>query len=140
MMHFMFKKANFFILLLLFAMPIVSGIIAFFLPIYQMEQSMLETAQRMKTVSFACQPHEQMKVQEWGQQGYARFCVLEDDTPEGMWQAWEESRLKIEGRYLKGDKVGRWLVYDENGDIYREMEYERGELVSDRIVAHNSGA
>ena len=135
----MFKKANFFILVLLFFMPIVSGIIAFFLPVWQMENSMAATKEAMAQRTFSCASSQQAREVKWGNEGYARFCVVisadEREDKNGAWEGWEDGYLKIEGQYRNNFKEGKWTSYTAKGAVYRVMVYDRGELISDNIEA-----
>ena len=51
----------------------------------------------------------------------------------GPWQAWEGGRLSIKGEFAEGQESGTWLVYTNNGSLYRTIKYESGKEVSDVI-------
>ena len=49
--------------------------------------------------------------------------------------AWQEGFLNIEGGFHAGEEEGEWLIYNEQGQLIRRVEYRGGKVESDEQVA-----
>ncbi|MGQ0826942.1 MAG: hypothetical protein ACT4ON_00970 [Bacteroidota bacterium] len=58
--------------------------------------------------------------------------------PEGDWTFWYADNRVCEKRFYKnGLEEGTWIFYGENGDTLKELNFEKGELISRLTTAYN---
>ena len=74
-----------------------------------------------------------MKIENWGNDGYARFCTREGHKP-GDWQAWQDGFLNIVGSFESGEEQGQWGIYNVDHSLLRTVQYDQGELVKDEVT------
>ena len=85
----------------------------------------MTSKEAIKNISFSCERGHEDRIQRWSETGYSRGCY-KDKSLHGRWVAWEGSFMNIEGRYNNGLKDGEWLIFDNNGQVYRKISYEKG--------------
>jgi antitoxin component YwqK of YwqJK toxin-antitoxin module len=67
---------------------------------------------------------------------YYRYSFLMDgiSSVEKMtfpyYEFYRQKSIKKQGYYFDGEEQGLWKVYYKNGDIMKEIEYDKGEIVS----------
>ena len=122
--------------MVLLATPVVAGLLAYFLPLIEAEKNSEVTYAAMTATDFSCPQDYRVEIENWGNDGYARFCSLEG-VKEGDWQAWQEGFLNIEGGFLAGEEEGEWLIYNEQGQLIRRVEYRAGKVESDEQLAES---
>ncbi|MEK6538361.1 MAG: hypothetical protein AABZ46_04460 [Nitrospirota bacterium] len=96
---------------------------------------MAATKKAMLAVEFTCPEGGHEVIQRWGEAGYMRYCVKNNEK-HGRSEAWE-GKLRIAGNYQHGKEHGRWTVYNEDGSIYRIIEYDSGKEISNKIISQN---
>jgi hypothetical protein len=126
------KRKSLFIVFSVAAMVLVTIIIAFNWIGIDMMNLMKRTKIAMDKKEFVCAKVSRVVIEPWGERGYARYCV-KDGKRHGTWEAWEKSRLVIQGNYYEGVEQGNWVWYREDGSVYRIREYRDGLLVRDEI-------
>ncbi|MFT5483586.1 MAG: hypothetical protein ACI9GW_002243 [Halieaceae bacterium] len=125
------SKSHFWIILLLLGTPLVAGLTAYFLPIYTASRDSELTFTAMSEVDFKCSDTSSVQVENWGNDGYARFCTL-DGKKHGDWQAWQDGYLNIEGGFLAGEEEGSWKIFGGEGALQRAVVYRAGEVVEEQ--------
>jgi hypothetical protein len=108
-------------LLALFSSPVWMG--------WLLRHSQNETYEAIRNVSLPCLPGTEQKTEAWSKAGFSVSC-RKGETIHGPWQAWEGGHLAIKGEFFEGQKSGTWLVYANNGSLYRTITYEGGTEIS----------
>lgn len=124
----MSEKSNFWIIMVLLLTPLVAGLTAYFLPIYNAGKNSELTYAAMNAEGFRCPGQSAVNVENWGNDGYARFCTV-DGLKQGDWEAWQDGFRNIEGRFAAGEEEGDWKVLDAEGRLLRTVTYHQGKVV-----------
>ena len=69
-----------------------------------------------------CPPHSTKEYRPWGKSGVWLGCWVKH----GHFVA-VEGHLRIRGQYDNGREVGRWKFYDQEGNVYKEVDYSGAE-------------
>ena len=97
----------------------------------EMSNSSISTWDAMKQVELNCPPGLKEKTERWSKLGYSRSCVKPTD---GKWEAWSDGYKQIDGFYKDGSKHGKWVFYNSDGSISKEIEYINNKEVSVKNV------
>lgn len=110
--------------------PLVAGLTAYFLPLYTAEKNSSITYTAMQEVAFDCPAVASFGVENWGNDGYARYCQ-EGGIKHGAWEAWQDGFRNIEGGFVNGEEDGEWSVFDSGGKLLRTVMYHQGKAVEE---------
>lgn len=58
----------------------------------------------------------------WGKSGVSVGCRIDHGPFVAV-----EGYLRVRGQYESGRKVGRWEFYDQDGKVYKEVDYSEGD-------------
>jgi len=86
----------------------------------------------MKSADFECPVGMEARTDRWSRLGYSRTCV---NPRHGRWEAWSDGYKHIDGYYEHGKKHGRWIFYNPDGSVSKEVEYDRDAEVSNPHIA-----
>ena len=97
------------------------------------QRELAKTYSVLTQSDFSCPKGTQIHIERWGEVGWARFCDHNGEK-HGPWQAWKHQRVVIEGGFFRDQKDGVWNFLEANGGVYRVIEYERGQEVSNTVM------
>ena len=122
------------IIIMIFA---IIGLFYFSLTYYHhhaTETSLIKAKEAIMNIRFSCDEGLEERTQRWSETGYSRGCY-KNETRHGRWISWEGEYLNIEGNYNNGLEHGEWLVFNENGQIYRRIIYDNGTEKTNEIIS-----
>ena len=90
------------------------------------------TYEAIKNVTLECGLGTKQTIEGWSKAGLSVSC-RKGEIIHGPWQAWQAGRLVIKGEFTSGQRSGTWLVYSNEGTLYRTIEYKRGKEISNVI-------
>ena len=94
--------------------------------------SMDMTFNIVSKIKLLCAANAVQAIERWSEAGYSVSC-RHNDIKQGPWEAWENSRLRIKGNYNNDHENGTWLIYSDDGRLYRTIEYDMGKEISNVI-------
>ena len=95
-------------------------------------KSMDSTFNIVSKVKLQCDDNAVQAIERWSEAGYSVSC-RHNGVKHGSWEAWEDGRLRIKGNYNNDHNDGTWLIYSDDGRLYRTIEYDMGKETSNVI-------